>query len=236
MPKISICTPVHKMNYELSEKFLVELLSSLLYQTFKDFEVVISDQSDTDELKNICKVFSKVLNVKYIKNIRGLNTTADNVNMAISNATGEIVKILFVDDFFVEQTGLQEIWDAFQANPDKMWLIAGYVNCSEDKEFFLYRNLAKFDNPVPNGQNMTGNPSTYAVRREYALEMDENLLFVVDEEYFERSYWYYGPPIIIDKVIHCFRVHKDSVYWNKKFHHLEEEERLYVEEKFKKLT
>ena len=45
-PAISIVCPVYEMKDGLSEKFLIEYFSSLLNQTFKDFEVIISDQSN----------------------------------------------------------------------------------------------------------------------------------------------------------------------------------------------
>ena len=235
IPKISICTAVHKMKYGLCEKFLVEFFEELRNQTFKDFDIIVADQSDTDELKLICEEYSTLFNIKYFKNIKGLNSIADNVNLAISNATGEIVKILFVDDFFVEPSGLQDTWDAFQANPDKKWLIAGFVNCNEDRTNFYNHRYANFDNPIPNGDNWAGNPSSYSIHKECLLYMDEKLRFIVDSELFERSYLYYGPPIILNKVIHCFRNHRESAYGNQIFHYLELAEKKYVEEKFKKL-
>ena len=67
-PKISICTPVHKLPNGLTEIFLIEFLSDLIYQTFKDFEVIVVDQSDTNEMEIICDIFSRVLDIKYIKN------------------------------------------------------------------------------------------------------------------------------------------------------------------------
>ena len=45
MSKISICCPVYTMKDKTAEKFLVEYLSHLMYQSFKDIDIVISDQS-----------------------------------------------------------------------------------------------------------------------------------------------------------------------------------------------
>ena len=56
------------MKNKTAERFLVEYFSHLMYQTLKDFDVVISDQSEGDNLKTICDTFSHVLDIKYIKN------------------------------------------------------------------------------------------------------------------------------------------------------------------------
>lgn len=234
MPKISICTPVYKMKDGLCEIFLVEFFSHLLYQTFKDFEVVISDQSDTNELKNICNIFSKLLNIKYIKNNSGINNAANNVNVATENASGEIIKLLYVDDFFIDQEALTKIYNAFQQNNGK-WLINGFTHCDMNKSRFYDTRVPWYGNKYVNGDNTTGNPSTYAVRKEYKVQMDENLLWIVDGEYFYQSYYYHGDPIIINDILVCFREHSDSAFLKEEFRELDAKERAYCVEKYKLL-
>ena len=80
------------MKDKTAERFLVEYFSHLMYQTFKDFDVVISDQSEDDNLKTICDTFSHVLNIKYVKNTSNKKNAANNVNNAVRHATGEIIK------------------------------------------------------------------------------------------------------------------------------------------------
>jgi glycosyltransferase involved in cell wall biosynthesis len=237
MSKISIIAPVHTSSIRegYSERFLVEFFASLSYQTFKDFDIVVADHSVGDNLKAICDTFSHVLDIKYYKNDYMRGSTAANVNFGIKNATGEICKILFMDDFFAEQTGLQDTWDAFQENPDKKWLIAGSIDCMEDRTRFFNARLPRFDNPYVNGDNSTGNPSTYSVRREYAIDMDENLFWLVDGEYFIRSYWHYGMPIMLNKIVHCCRLHEDCNYLKPEFKALDQKERQYSVEKFRKM-
>lgn len=232
--KISICTPVYKMKDGLCEIFLVEFLSHLLYQTFKDFEVIVSDQSDTNELENICNIFSKLLDIKYVKNTSGINNAANNVNVATANASGEIIKLLYVDDFFVDQNALLKIYNAFQQNDGK-WLINGFTHCNMDKTEFFNTKIPWYGNKYVNGDNTTGNPSTYAVRRECLLQMDENLKWIVDGEYFYQSYYYHGDPIIINDILNCSREHSDSAFMKDEFRELDAKERAYCEEKYKNM-
>lgn len=231
MPKISVCVPVYTMKDNMSEKFLVEFFSNLVEQTFKDFEVVVSDQSTFDHLRSITDTFSHVLNINYVRNTSDKKNAANNVNHAIKHAKGEIVKLLYMDDFFVDQNALGKIAKAFDDNTGK-WLIAGFVNCNEERSLFYNPRTPWYGNAYVNGDNTTGNPSNYAVRRNCALEMDENLAWIVDGEYFYRSYYHYGMPIMIEDILVCFRDHGDSSFKKDIFRELDAKERQYCVEKF----
>ena len=232
--KISIVCPIYTMKGGLSEKFLVEFCSQFFYQSHRDFELVFSDQSPGDNLKNIVDMFRHVYDITYVKNTSGVNNAANNVNHAIPHARGSIVKLLYMDDFFVDSNALQKIAYAFTTNPGK-WLISGFGHCNQDRTNFFDFRKPWYGNKYVNGDNTTGNPSNYSVRRECALEMDESLLWVVDGEYFYRSYYHYGDPILLDDVLVCFREHGDSAFLKPEFRELEIKERQYCEEKYSRI-
>lgn len=229
--KISIVCPIYTMKSGQSEKFLVEFCSQFFYQSHKDIELVFSDQSEGDNLKQIVDTFSHVYDIKYVKNTSSVKNAANNVNNAIPHATGDIVKLLYMDDFFIDSNALQKIDYAFSNDAGK-WLIAGFGHCNEERTNFFNFRKPSYDNKYVNGDNTTGNPSNYAVRRECALEMDENLLWVVDGEYFYRSYYHYGDPIMIGDFLVCFREHGASAFLDPELKKLEIKERKYCEEKY----
>ena len=233
MSKISICCPIYTMKGKTAEKFLVEYFSHLMYQTFKGFDIVISDQSEGDNLKVICDTFSHVLDIKYFKNTSGKKNAANNVNNAVRHATGDIIKLLYMDDFFVDQDALLKIINAFEhTSPDGNWLISGFTHSNEDRTQFFDTRKPWYGNKYVNGDNTTGNPSNYAVRRECAIEMDDDLLWIVDGEYFYRSYYYHGDPIMLDDVLVCFREHGSSAFRDPKFQELDAKERQYCIDKY----
>ena len=233
MSKISICCPIYTMKGKTAEKFLVEYFSHLMYQTFKGFDIVISDQSEGDNLKVICDTFSHVLDIKYFKNTSGKKNAANNVNNAVRHATGDIIKLLYMDDFFVDQDALLKIINAFErTGPDGNWLISGFTHSNEDRTQFFDTRKPWYGNKYVNGDNTTGNPSNYAVRRECAIEMDDDLLWIVDGEYFYRSYYYHGDPIMLDDVLVCFREHGSSAFRDPKFQELDAKERQYCIDKY----
>jgi len=232
MSKISICCPVYTMKNKTAERFLIEYFSHLMYQTFKDFDVVISDQSEGDNLKTICDTFSHVLDIKYIKNTSIKKNAGNNVNNAVKHATGEIIKLLYMDDYFVDQNALLKISNAFDSNPDGKWFISGFTHSNEDRTQFFDTRSPWYENKYVNGDNTTGNPSNYAVRNDCALEMDDDLLWIVDGEYFYRSYFYHGDPIMLDDVLVCFREHGSSAFRDPKFQELDVKERQYCIDKY----
>jgi glycosyltransferase involved in cell wall biosynthesis len=231
MSKISIVCPIYTMKGGLSEKFLVEYLSQFFYQTHRDIELVFSDQSEGDNLEKIIDTFRHLYDIKYIKNTSLIKNAANNVNHAIRHASGDIVKLLYMDDFFIDVNALQKIDNAFNTQPG-MWLIAGFGHCNQDRTQFFNFKTPWYGNKYVNGDNTTGNPSNYAVRREGALEMDENLLWIVDGEYFYRSYYHYGDPIMVSDVLVCFRDHGDSAFKRPELQELDAKERQYCVDKF----
>ena len=92
-PKISIGIPVYN-----GEKFLPSTIKSVLEQTFKDFEVIISDNNSTDNTKNICREFeikdSRVRYMRQITNIGGYN----NYKIVLDNSFGKYFMWIAADD------------------------------------------------------------------------------------------------------------------------------------------
>src|SRR5262245_47250916 len=63
-PRLSIGIPVYN-----GENFLAQTLDSLLAQTFRDFEIVISDNASTDRTPEICRAYARCdPRVRYVRN------------------------------------------------------------------------------------------------------------------------------------------------------------------------
>ena len=77
IPKMSIAIPTHGM--ENKQFFMKRCLDSLWNQTFQDFEIVVTDNSDDDDIKEICDFYRT--GIRYYRNpIKGM---AQNTNEAI---------------------------------------------------------------------------------------------------------------------------------------------------------
>ena len=83
-PKVTIGIPVYN-----GEKFLHKRLESILLQSFKDFELIISDNASTDSTSNICKEFlNSDKRVKYIRQDKNIELIP-NFNYLLKIASGD---------------------------------------------------------------------------------------------------------------------------------------------------
>ncbi|HKP97787.1 MAG TPA: glycosyltransferase [Fibrobacteria bacterium] len=110
-PLLSIGLPVYN-----AEKYLSQTLENLLSQTFRDFELVVSDNASTDSTESICRGFcSRDRRVKYHRNARNLGA-APNFNRAFELAVGKYFKFAAYDDLH-EPDYLRKCIDLLEANP-----------------------------------------------------------------------------------------------------------------------
>lgn len=92
MPKVSVLMPIYKTN----EKYLKEAISSILNQSYTDFEFLILDDCPEDTREEIVKSF-KDKRIKYFKNERNLGITPSR-NKLIDMAKGEYLAVFDHDD------------------------------------------------------------------------------------------------------------------------------------------
>ena len=92
-PRVTIGLPVYN-----AEKYLHEALDSLLNQTYKNFEIIISDNASTDETEAICRKYvNRDSRIRYERNDINLGAAA-NFNRVVELARGEYFKWSAHDD------------------------------------------------------------------------------------------------------------------------------------------
>jgi len=190
---ISICIPTYEMHGE-GATLLKRNFEALRTQTFKDFEVVITDNSDENMIKNLCAEEQyAVLTINYVKNPR--KGMAQNTNEAIKKAKGDLIKILYMDDFLAHENALREIADNFKGH----WLVTG---CAHDNGSGTRTNphFPKYTDKIGLGKNTIGSPSVLTIKNENPLLFDEKMTWLLDCDYYKRLYEKYGKPVILDTI------------------------------------
>lgn len=92
-PTVSVLMPI----YNTKEEFLREAISSILSQTFTDFEfLILNDSPDNTKLDNIVKSFHDK-RIRYYKNKKNLGISGSR-NKLIELAKGEFLAIFDHDD------------------------------------------------------------------------------------------------------------------------------------------
>ena len=95
--------------YGYGPKMLKGLFDNLKSQTIQDFEIIISDQSKDLETYKVCEEYSNVHTIKYIKNFYANGRSAHNLNTCIDSSVGKIIKVMFEDDYFLDDDALKKI-------------------------------------------------------------------------------------------------------------------------------
>lgn len=162
-PRISVCVPYHEI--ELTEYFLARVKESLEKQTYQPFEVI------------------------YTKN----GKMAENTNSAIKQATGDIVKILFMDDYLLDPDALKHIAEEFKGG----WLATGCIHDSATQ--LQHPHLPSWSENLLGGQNFIGSPSVIAFENNNPELFDENLSWLLDCDLYHRLGERYGLPTFIEK-------------------------------------
>jgi glycosyltransferase involved in cell wall biosynthesis len=180
--KLSIAIPIHPMKN--AEEFLTKTFQALSEQTFKDFDVVITDNSTDDKLKNIA-LDKWELDVSYSKNPR--TGMAPNTNEAIQSCEGDYIKILYLDDILAHPDALKNMMDAIGS---KHWLI-----CGTDNNPYPY-----YTDDIETGNNKLGSPSALLMKNEKMNTplFDERMTWLLDCDYYKRMHNLWGEPAILD--------------------------------------
>lgn len=199
--KLSIAIPAYEMKGK-GAAFLRHSLDIIKKQTFKDFEVVVSDDSYSDKIQNLC---SKYGFVKYVRNT-GTRGIASNFNNAIKNCSGELIKMLCQDDFLVGKDALQKTIDSFSGH----WLVSACEHSNDGKTF--YRPfIPSYRQDIWKGFNTISSPSVVTILNKNPLLFDERLVMLTDCEYYKRIHDTFGMPVFLNDVTVANRTWKGQV-------------------------
>lgn len=207
--KISICIPVWEY-YGEGVFFLKKNLESIKNQTYKNFNVVISDHSSDDKIESLCNSFKDMFEIIYVKNINKIGNSPSNTNNAIKNAYGDIIKILFQDDFFYDENSLEIISKEFE-NHNCDWLVTGCNHTNDGGKTFYNRMTPAWNNDIFRGVNTISSPSVLAFLRTSMCFFDENLTMLMDCEMYWQLYKKYGLPKIVSNCLVTNRIHKNQI-------------------------
>lgn len=99
---VSICIP----NYN-NAKYIDKTIKSIIDQSYKNIEIVISDNASTDNSEEVIHSFNDPRIVFY-KNSKHLNSAEDSYNAALERSSGELVAIYHSDDLYDKNIVLYE--------------------------------------------------------------------------------------------------------------------------------
>lgn len=199
--KISICIPAYKRI-----EYLEKLLDSILIQSFKDFEVVITDDSNDSSVSEFIEKYQQKFLITYQKNPTPLGTP-ENWNEAMRKAKGAWIKLMHDDDWFADGDSLKSFYEATVKNPECSFFFSAYRNVTNNSGENNYLNssgrfLLKLSPLNLFKKQFIGNPSCTLIKRDLDICYDKDFKWVVDFEYYirclhkKKNFFYINKPLI----------------------------------------
>jgi glycosyltransferase involved in cell wall biosynthesis len=187
LPSVSICIPTYNQT-----DYLRMTLDSVFNQEGVDFEVIVSDDSSTDDVFHLIQTYEQNGHViNYYRNNPNLGSP-ENWNFAIQQAKGEYVKIMHHDDRFTSTKSLRSFVDLIEEDADNFLVFSG----SKVTEFKGNSWVNKIDTAIfyqimqdPSfllRANLIGSPSAVMFKNEKLKLFDNKLKWLVDLEFYYR--------------------------------------------------
>lgn len=144
-------------NYN-NEKYVSEAIKSVVFQTYKNWELVIVDDCSTDNSVNVIKKELKDKRIRFFENDKNIGFTG-TLRKLVDLAKKETVCILDSDDF-IEKNTLNIVNDAVRHNPGCGYF---YTQC-----YYCDKNLKPvhlgFSKRIVEGKTNLHNSSVVAMR------------------------------------------------------------------------
>src|ERR687897_507571 len=126
-PRVSVTLPVFN-----GERYLAQAIGSILDQSYRDFELIVSDNASTDGTNDICRSFeAQDRRIRYVRQPRNIGASP-NFNICYALASGEFFKWAAHDDY-LEPGYLAACVEALDANPDAV-LCQSLVRLIDDQD------------------------------------------------------------------------------------------------------
>ena len=134
---LSIIVPFYN-----SDKYLDECISSIIYQTYKNFELILVNDGSTDTSLEICNKFKE--NDNRIIVVDKENTgVSDSRNIGLSLAKGKYIGFVDSDDF-IEKEMYQSLIEKIQSEKSEICVMDSYtIRLSKTKNL---NNISPIDN------------------------------------------------------------------------------------------
>jgi glycosyltransferase involved in cell wall biosynthesis len=124
-PLVSIGLPVRN-----GEDYISFTLKSLLSQSFKNFELIISDNYSTDNTEKICKKFAKKdSRIRFIKQKKNIGQT-ENFNTVLKKSKGKYFMWASHDDLY-KKIHIENLLEVHKINKQIAVAMAGTIHIDE---------------------------------------------------------------------------------------------------------
>ena len=207
---ISICIPAYK-----KPEYVVRAIQSILKQSYKKVEIIISDDSPNEDIKIAIQPYISDIDIKYYHNQPALKSPM-NWNNALDKATGDFVMLLHQDDWLHNENALTIYLHSFSSHPE-----IGFVFCKNTAiqpdgvalNLQAIKSLLGDMDQKPHHilrANVIGPPSNVMLKRSIPIRYDENYIWLVDVDYYVQLLEAGHSYVYLDQNLVSIGLHEDQ--------------------------
>ena len=209
-PTLSIGLPVYN-----GEQFLAEALNALLAQTYRDFELIISDNASTDRTAEICREYvARDARIRYVRQPVNIGA-APNHNALVPLSRGRYFKWASHDDLYAP-TLLERCVEVLETDPEPVLVHAGDAIIDERGEIIRAQPYPlDTANPSPSARLKSllyvpgGNDFYGVIRTEVLRRVDPHGSYYNADRTLVASLSLQGPFHQVPEVLYFRRDHPD---------------------------
>jgi len=197
----SIVVPAYNV-----ENYIYRTISSVLSQSFQDFELIIINDGSIDKTVDIINEFSKQSpKINVVNHPKNESTHMARLN-GVAAASGKYVIFLDGDDYFVKNA-FSILYDIIQKNPGYDIYEYGYIRQPSGITYLPFfsgsdRFLAFFDKQDTPSPTVWNKVYDSAVIKKSFLSMEQTYISIADDAYESIVIAFYAKKIMrIEKVI-----------------------------------
>jgi len=207
---ISVIVPVFDPNGEY-RNFLHDLLASVADQSISPLEVVLSANHPLPYFPSLMQSFSDRLQIVFHQNES--SSAPENINFGVSVARGDIIKVLFQDDFLIDKGVFAS---AQRVSLQEPWRVFASQNTDRSGELTGRKIFPMFTDRLVEGENLIGAPSVVAFLRGSFVAMDSRLPYLFDVDWYLSMAHNHGFPTYETVTSVGIRIHEgQATHWAK---------------------
>ena len=183
---VSICIPAYN-----NAPSLKRCLDSVFSQTYPNFEVIVTDDSSTNEVHRLMADYADPRLI-YKKNAVALGSPG-NWNYAIEQAKGTYIKMLHHDDYFSGNDALARFVDHIKRYPGVAFVFCqSMIHFLNDGSHFVHKPTATQLRRIGERpdflffRNVIGAPSATCFRNDPSVQFDKRYKWLVDVDFYVR--------------------------------------------------
>lgn len=210
--KVSVVIPCYEYGGK-GVRYLSDMFRTISQQSIREVEVIITDHSVDNNIQDFCMDNIFDLNICYLKNKVDRGNASSNKNLGMSLATGKVVKMMYMDDYFFTKDALEKTYNALM-NSDKMWLVCGTNHTRDDgRTFDTYLMPRWNDNMLRSrGNNTMSGVSVISYKnKDMDVRWDPNTCMLMDVDFYYSLRSKYGDCIYLNEYMITQRVNEDAL-------------------------